>query len=131
MLKKKRVLVIEDDLVSRGLIEAALLDHYSITFCENVDQAELQLSNHDIVLTDHKPSGRPGLDLMKTTSCPIPVIGMSGMSRADIESLEKPSFGGKLTTFLQKPFEPKTLLEEISKGLKSKRKLLLKVLLPE
>lgn len=119
----KRVLIIEDDIPLCWLLERILKDKYQVVFLQNGLDALSWLSAGslpDLIITDlHMPS-LDGIELMENIQTSgilrnIPVIILSGSEDPD-ERKKCMTLGA--SSYLIKPFEPQSLIEEIENTFK-------------
>lgn len=110
----KNILIVEDDEVMRGLLDALLsLEGYHLTLVDSGEKGLHTLgadAGFDLVLTDLHMPGLEGEELARALRAAIPdhvlLIGMSG-SAGDIDVL------AQLDGFLLKPFDGTALREAI------------------
>jgi putative nucleotidyltransferase with HDIG domain len=118
----KKILVVEDDDVFRGLVVKTLkkLKHELFEASNGKDAKELLLLEKiDLVISDIQMPHVSGLDLLNwiKTERPIPVILMTGFSKA-LETREAHEVGAD--DFLAKPFREAQLFELVTKYLGEK-----------
>lgn len=120
---KKRVLIVEDELGSRILIERLLSKRYQVTALANGLEALNWLNAGnvaDVVITDIDMPYMSGIDLIyKMENTPfhrqIPIIVLSGESPEELENLRGSE---AVEAVLSKPFNLKTLHYNIETSLK-------------
>jgi CheY-like chemotaxis protein len=66
-MKKKTLLVADDELLIRWSIGEAFKDHYTVLSAASVDEALAQLERQpvDVLITDLKMPGRSGMELVE------------------------------------------------------------------
>jgi len=113
----RRILVVEDHVGLRELIDAVLTDAgYEVVTAATADEA-LRIADEkpvDVLLTDLGLPGLNGNDLARRfqeQSQNLPVVLMSGRDPEDLEACRSDAH------FLPKPFTPKSLLAVVSKSL--------------
>ena len=118
----KRVLVVEDDPVSRGFLEIALARQgYAVSVAGDVTEAEQQLSPAGIgafscVVTDYRMPGRTGLDLLawiKESDPSLATILVTGESE---RHLIAESLRGGAMDFLDKPVDGNRLHAAVARA---------------
>ena len=120
---KKKVLVIDDDSPTRGLIKVALEKaHFSVTTTKNGKEGVSLFKQRafDLVITDISMPVINGLDaivLMRKENPDVPIIAISGVERS-LSFLKMADYFTADGT-LQKPFHPKQLLDIVKKVLKA------------
>ncbi len=122
---KKRVLIVEDELPSRMLLEHVLSNKYEVTCLANGLEAMQWLNAGniaDLVLTDLDMPYMSGIDLIyQLEAIPfhdsIPVIVLSSSSPDELEDLRE---SGAVQAIMSKPFNLKTLHFNISNSLDKK-----------
>lgn len=119
----KRILIIEDDTPLCWLLERILKDKYQVFFLQNGLDALSWLSGSplpDLIISDlHMPS-LDGIELLENIQTSgilrnIPVIILSGSE--DPEKRKKCMTLGA-SSYIIKPFEPQSLIEEIENTFK-------------
>lgn len=107
----RRILVVEDDLGVRTLVERVLTRAgYAVSACGSV-VAERERGTFDLVIVDAAAVGKPELDLparVGAGSTGSRVLTMSG----------DPSRAPGRGPFLAKPFDPQALLEAVARSLR-------------
>lgn len=117
-LDRRTILVVEDEAVNRGILEAILETDYKVILAEDGAQALLRLREHkdslSLVLLDLIMPNLSGLEVLsRIRSVPdyrdIPIIVASGDQSKEIECL---SLGA--SDFIQKPYpEPGVILARV------------------
>ncbi len=119
--KNANVLIIDDDIMTRTLIQMQLKTlAYKVTCVENEISAlkKLQNENYSAVICDLKLQDSNGLDILKKIKKKyknIPVIMLSGYS--DEKYIKKSKALGSFD-FLSKPISKKKLIEILKKAIK-------------
>lgn len=105
---KRRILIIEDELINREILGYMLSDIYEVLFAETGKQAleilEAQYNTLSMVLLDLNLPYMKGADILKTMrddarTAAIPVIVMTADQNAEVECLELGA-----TDFITKPY---------------------------
>ena len=124
MMKKMRVLVVDDEDTIRNLLKTRLeREGHDVGTCSNVDEAEKQFktgSEVGVVVTDLKMPGKDGFQLMNWVRENYPiskiiVITGHGEKEAAVKALRSGA-----ADYLEKPFEIDRLMEAIKRLLKNK-----------
>lgn len=124
----KKVLIVEDNISMRFLLERIFKDTYTVKTADDGLTAMVQLSKGflpDIIVTDiNMPSinGRELIMYLKKSSLygHIPIITLSATTNDVIKTDDLLPI---VDDNLQKPFEPKELLQRVSLVLKRKENL--------
>ena len=119
----KKVLVIEDDAPLFWLLEKILKSKYEVFVMTNGMEAWSWLTDGnipDLIISDLKMPTLDGIELLENLSTSglfknIPVIILSGN---EDESKRRQCLDLGAFTYLLKPFEPQSLLEEVDRALK-------------
>ena len=123
---KEKILIADDQVSFCNHIQAVLeMEGYRAVVTHNAEQALAQLSSQsfDILLTDMKMPGMEGLELFKTARKIDPEIsGIIMTAYASISSAVA-SIKHGATDYLQKPFEPESLLMVIEKTVRERQML--------
>lgn len=117
-MKKKKILLIDDDEAMRWLIKKMLEKHFEVDAFSHVANAMKHMGLYgrpDVIITDiHLPiiDGKDFLSNLKTNGlyADIPIIVIS--SRQD-EDTKKQCLEAGAAEYLIKPFDPEKLLEII------------------
>ncbi|MBN2035497.1 MAG: response regulator [Chitinispirillaceae bacterium] len=123
IIEKKRILAMDDDGVTRGLLKVALeKEGYRVTTCKNGKEgvARFRQDGFDLVITDISMPLIDGIDaivLMRKENPHVPIIAISGVERS-LSFLKMADYFTADAT-LQKPFDPKKLTETVKKLLKA------------
>lgn len=120
---KRRVLVIEDDVPLRFLLERMLRAHYAVKITDNGLEACSWLSDgesFDLIISDVHMAAVNGIELLEYLRenilfSHIPVIIISSISDYRQQCMELGA-----CAYLEKPFEPERLFEHIQEALESK-----------
>jgi CheY-like chemotaxis protein len=123
---KKTVLIIDDSLPIRFLLEAMLKNTYAVVSACDGLAAMAWLKNGnvpDLVVTDLQMPNIDGWELIEFLTNSnlyqhIPVIVLSGVTDSKESFLNRPSDNVKVV--LKKPFDPMCLLDTIESVLKQK-----------
>lgn len=116
----KRILVIEDDIPLRWLLERMLRDNYAVIMTDSGLEACAWLldgNTCDLIISDiHMPSVN-GIDLLEflresNMFNTIPVIMVSSISDYRQQCMDLGAFA-----YMEKPFEPQQLFEHVKKAL--------------
>ena len=124
MIKKGRILVVDDDLESRNILKHMLtLSHYEVETVKNGKEAvkRLKRAEFNLVLTDLDMPEMDGLTLLshvKSQYPDIPVIVVTGLISAESRN-EALSIGSE--GLLSKPCTKDQLLAIVSKSLTKKK----------
>ena len=106
--RKRKILVIEDELINREILCMMLQDSYDVVCAENgaqaMEQLETQYSTLSLVLLDLNLPDMKGIDILRrikseADTSMIPVIVMTADHDAEVECL---SLGA--TDFISKPY---------------------------
>lgn len=116
----KKILVIEDDLPLRWLLDRMLRDKYAVTMSDSALEAcawLLEGKSFDLIISDiHMPSvnGIELLEHLRESSMfnSIPVIMVSSSSEYQKQCMDLGAFA-----FLEKPFEPQRLFAHVEQAL--------------
>ena len=123
---KDKILVVDDEESFCNHIHAVLdMEGYRAVVAHNAEQAlgKLSLQSFDILLTDMKMPGMDGLELFKTArKIDSEISGIIMTAYGSISSAVT-SIKQGATDYLQKPFEPETLLMVIEKAVRERQLL--------
>ena len=115
MLKKARILIIEDDRYISNFIHVSLMkDDYEVITAESAVEGMFMFSSHhpNIVLLDLGLPDQDGLEVVreirKTSSVPILVVSARGEEREKIEALDL-----GVNDYITKPFHMGELMARI------------------
>ena len=123
MGNNKKILVIDDDSATRGLVKVILEKAgYHVATSKNGKEGVIKFRKEqfDLVITDISMPVINGLDaivLMRKENPTIPIVAMSGVERS-LSFLKMADYFTADAT-IQKPFEPKTLTTLVKKVLKA------------
>jgi CheY-like chemotaxis protein len=111
---KETILLVEDDPLVRGLaLEILKSRGYSVLVAERPDAAleicRLHAGKINLVLTDVIMPGMNGREMADEILTMRPEVGVLFMSGYTDTAVMRNGNGGKLTSFLQKPFSPTVL----------------------
>ncbi|OGR82696.1 MAG: hypothetical protein A2901_08270 [Elusimicrobia bacterium RIFCSPLOWO2_01_FULL_54_10] len=115
MPRKKRVLVVDDDIGILALLRAILKKDFEVTEARTADSA-LEMLEHeavDLVISDMKMPGMSGLEFLhevREWDMELPVIFVSGR---DGGKSKDTAAGTDASAFIQKPFKKETLLKTV------------------
>lgn len=118
----KTVLVVDDEVIMRALIEEILEENdFTVLQAEDVDHAiEMLGQNHvDVVLTDFtlpKKNGFHLAEFVKSQGNGLPVVLMTGNSAQDLQG-EATAAG--IHSIVQKPFQECNLVDALNQALAS------------
>ena len=121
MVKKKKILVVDDNQSFLEILNKFLSDHeYGVACCNNGKDAQEKFSEFipDIVVTDIVMPELDGIELLialREINPEINVIAMSGGNRGYAGSYLMMAEKLGANAILNKPFELSKLLEEIKK----------------
>lgn len=121
---KEKILVVDDQVSFCNHIQAVLkMEDYRVVVAHNAEQAMTQLSSQpfDILLTDMKMPGMEGLELFKTARKIDPEISGIIMTAYGSISSAVASIKHGASDYLQKPFEPESLLMVIEKTVRERQ----------
>ena len=108
-LMRKKILLVEDDPATRGLL-STLLERtgYDVVATDSVQEGKalLEKGHPDLLITDIRLGAFNGLQLIAMSSRPIPTIVTTGFPDPVLEAEARQS-GAK---FLLKPIDPNALL---------------------
>ena len=112
--KKRRILLVEDDIINQEMLKASLSDTYDIIVAQSgeeaLDAVHEQYETISVVLLDLNLPGIKGIDVLKhikgntVYSC-LPVIVMTSDGEAEVECL---SLGA--IDFIPKPYPPSKVI---------------------
>ena len=118
---KKKVLVIDDELTMRTLLELFLGSTYSVTSVGSAMEALKWLDTNlpDLIISDIQMNGIDGFEFVKTVRTRgytkhTPIIMLSGKSESK-ERVKCYQLGAQ--DYLTKPFNPEELEEVVKKNL--------------
>lgn len=118
---KKKVLVIDDELTMRTLLEFFLGSKYEVTSVGSAIEALSWLDNNlpDLIISDIQMNGIDGFEFVKTVRTRgytkhTPIIMLSGKSESK-ERVKCYQLGAQ--DYLTKPFNPEELEEVVKKNL--------------
>ncbi|MGK7394073.1 MAG: response regulator [Candidatus Cyclobacteriaceae bacterium M3_2C_046] len=125
---KKRILLIEDDISIRMLLEIILKKQYQIVSAENGYEALCWLDNGnipDLILTDLQMPKMDGYQFLKNIKRSgfhkdIPILMLSGDKD---EELKEKCLESGADEFYVKPFNPTDLFEKIENLCRSKKRI--------
>jgi DNA-binding NtrC family response regulator len=123
---KEKILVVDDQVSFCNHIQAVLeREGYRAVVTHNAEQALGKLSSQpfDILLTDMKMPGMEGLELFKMARKIDPEISGIIMTAYGSISSAVASIKQGATDYLQKPFEPESLLMVIEKTVRERQML--------
>src|SRR5258706_16308290 len=126
VMKKTRVLLIEDDVREASSLERLLTtEGYEVTVAHRGDDGlrRAQTEAYDVVVTDLKMPGLTGLQIIRELPAarprlPIVLMTAYGSSEDTIEAARHGAF-----EFLRKPVKPEEFLAVIAKAAVSARRL--------
>ncbi|HBR17892.1 MAG: hypothetical protein A3G39_09340 [Deltaproteobacteria bacterium RIFCSPLOWO2_12_FULL_43_16] len=114
-MKKKTILLVDDDAIIRDLIKGALERHYKVFAASTYSEAVKHLKNPiDLALLDYKLPNGDGLELLKTIRKErpsLPAIMMTGYSD---EAVAIKAIRSGVTDYVKKPFNLRYLMQKIS-----------------
>ena len=115
---KKRILLIDDDIIYRKIIQQLLCTHYNLFFAQNSEEAISFIKEGDLpdlVIADLNMPGIEGAELIEIIRLKlnnkIPIIVISGM---DHDYLKKELFQLGISDFFLKPVDRIMLKEKIA-----------------
>lgn len=118
---KKKVLVIDDELTMRTLLEFFLGSKYEVTAAGSAIEALAWLDDNlpDLIISDIQMNGIDGFEFLKTVrkrgyTRNTPIIMLSGKSESK-ERVKCYQLGAQ--DYLTKPFNPEELEEVVKKNL--------------
>ncbi|HTH55937.1 MAG TPA: response regulator [Cyclobacteriaceae bacterium] len=122
---KKQILVIDDDMAMRCLLQNMLSEKYDVSCADNGLEACYRLSADnipDLIISDMCMPEMDGLELLKALGASglyknIPVIILSTLE--DNHTRER-CLGHGAIAYLSKPFEAQELMQTVSRPLVSK-----------
>ena len=123
---KEKILVVDDQVSFCSHIQTVLeMEGYQTDIAHNAGQALTALSSqaYDIFLTDMKLPGMDGLELFKKARTIDPDISGIIMTAYGSISSAVASIKHGATDYLQKPFEPESLLMVIEKTVRERQML--------
>ena len=114
---KKKILIVDDMIVSLMITENMLAEHYQ-TFCATSAKEAMEIYRQekpDMILSDFRMPGMTGYDmqiaLQNEFHTKIPFMFMTADEDKDVESK---GFDNGAMDFIHKPFDPKILLRRVS-----------------
>jgi DNA-binding response OmpR family regulator len=124
----KKILIVEDNISMRYLLERIFKDSYIVRTADDGLTAMVLLRKGyipDVIITDiNMPSinGKELIAYLKKSSlyCNIPIITLSSLSN---EELEFDNLFEDIDDIIQKPFEPKELIQRVSSVVKKHNNL--------
>ena len=123
---REKILIVDDQVSFCNHIQAALdMEGYQAVVTHNGEQAIAQLTSQpfDILLTDMKMPGMEGLDLFKMARKIDPEISGIIMTAYGSISSAVAAIKHGASDYLQKPFEPESLLMVIEKTARERQML--------
>jgi len=126
MIMKEKILIVDDQVSFCNHIQTVLeMEGYRAVVTHNAEQAMAQLSSQpvDILLTDMKMPGMEGLELFKMARKIDPEISGIIMTAYGSISSAVTSIKHGASDYLQKPFEPESLLMVIEKTARERQML--------
>jgi len=112
----RRVLVVDDDVLIRKLLETFLSFHgYKVQCASNAKEALklIATENYDVLITDYAMPEVNGIELTKkirSIASSLPIIGISGTAR------EQEFMGAGANFFMEKPIALNALKETLEKA---------------
>ena len=115
---KKRILIIDDDIIYRKIIQNFLCSQYTLFFAQDTKEVISFIENGempDLVIADLNIPGIEGAELIEIIrqklDNKVPIIIISGM---DHDYLKKELFQLGISEFLSKPVDRNMLKEKIA-----------------
>ncbi|HAF29347.1 MAG TPA: hypothetical protein DCG75_09905 [Bacteroidales bacterium] len=116
---KNRILIIDDDIIYRKIIQKLLCSQYHLSLAENFVEAITFIETTeipDLVIADLNMPGIAGVELVslikqKLNDFKIPILVISGM---DDDKLRNELFQNGVSDFLTKPIDRIILKEKIA-----------------
>lgn len=118
--EKKSVVIIEDNKFMLSLLTNILKGDFNVKTFSNADEAKDWISNNkevNVILTDINLENSCGISLAKQIKSDdelknIPLIFLSGLEK---KQLEEKTSDIKYEAFINKPFSPDALIDQIRK----------------
>lgn len=108
---KKKILVVEDDDVTRTVLTTVLKSEYEVDEAHDAENALLKFEGCDLIICDYHMPGMSGLDFArKTRSKNIPFV-MLTVENDPQERAEAKAIG--ITAWQTKPFAPDFILSRV------------------
>lgn len=119
---KKRILIVEDDKMTRKLLDHLLSAYYDVCEASDGDEALNMIEQDglpDLVLTDLEMPELSGIEMIEVIRATprthqLPVIVVSG---ADISGMSQRLDSNNISSFLSKPIDPKVLYWRVEEAL--------------
>lgn len=117
-MKKKTILLVDDDAVIRDLIKGALERHYKVFAVSTYSESVKHLKNHvDLALLDYKLPDGDGLELLKTIRKKRPLLPAIMMTGYSDEAVAIKAIRSGVTDYVKKPFNLRYLMQKVSETL--------------
>ena len=121
----KKMLVVEDDILSQNVMRRIFKNDFEMNFCESVEEYYEKYSNtnYDIIIMDISLNGiRNGLELIKEIKAAQSYIGIPilCLTAHAMEKTRKTAIEYGADLFITKPVSNKVLKEAVEFLLKSK-----------
>lgn len=126
--KRTRVLVVDDDLLIRTLLEANLEKHgHQVVLAESVAEAQEQIgalgvAAFDAVVTDYRMPGSTGLDLVGWLGDKDPGLATIMVTAEGERGLVADSLRGGVQDFLDKPLNIAQLIASVARATEATRR---------
>lgn len=117
---KNKILIIDDDIIYRKIIQKILCNKYQLLLAENSIEALAYIKSKnipDLIIADLNMPGIAGIELItlikqKLNNSKIPVMVISGM---DDDKLKNNLFQDGISDYLTKPIDRIVLKEKVDK----------------
>jgi len=112
--EKRRILIVDDEMINREILRAALSEDYEVIIAENGRDAFTQIQNSEreisLILLDLLMPVMSGMEVLKRLResrdwSKIPVIVMTADHKSEVECLELGA-----TDFISKPYPPRDII---------------------
>ncbi|MBI3398819.1 MAG: response regulator transcription factor [Deltaproteobacteria bacterium] len=114
-MKRKNILLVDDDIVLRDLIKDALEGQCKVLTASTYAEAVNQLKNHiDLALLDYKLPDSDGLELLKTIRTERPLLPAIMMTGYSDEAVAIKAIRTGVTDYVKKPFNLRHLMKKVS-----------------
>ncbi|MDH4199076.1 MAG: response regulator [Spirochaetia bacterium] len=111
----KKILIVEDDSVTRTIVKTLLESEFTVTEAENGLKAMTMIDGIDLIICDYHMPGMNGMEFAKAIQEKnIPLFMLTSENHpVQIEPGHNPG----IRAWLTKPFAPNLLLDKIKKHL--------------
>jgi DNA-binding NtrC family response regulator len=121
-VKMQTILVVDDDPQLRNFITRQLADAgYRVLEARSAEEAQIlaNLNQREIhlLLVEKRLSGQNGIEVAASTAGLHPEVRVVIVSNHPEDAISKAGFGAGYSSFLQKPFTQKTLIDKVEQAL--------------